>query len=190
MNWLQKISQQWLETHPDYDIANHLHAAFSAVLPGTDGKTWEESLDVFYIPSSTYRFDNGMGGVGSYSNFNFGGFFFMYRDRMYRLDVIITMGEDFIGYMKRNGFRGTLNRSYDRELGIQANEELGVAEADNPKDFIEQVIAMIQADRFGGNDEDESDNLFPQWPYSETDFTDEPEDELSRVVAPRVRGYV
>lgn len=191
MNWLQKIAQQWLETHPDYDIANHLHAAFSAVLPETEGKTWEETPDVFYIPSSTYRFDKGEGGVGSYSNFNFGGFFFMHRDRMYRLDVIITMGEDSTAYMERNGFRGTLNRSYDRELGIRANEELGVAEADNPKDFIEQVIAMIRADRFDGNDRGNRDeDLFPQWPYPETEFTDEPEDELSRIVAPRVRGYV
>ena len=188
MNWFQKISQQWLEAHPDYDLANHLHAAFSAVLPATEGKTWEESLDVFYIPSSTYRFDNSM--PGQYSNFNFGGFFFMHRDRMYRLDVLITMGEDYIAYMKKNGFRGTLNRSYDRELGINAHEDLGVAEAYNPYDFIEQVVGMIRADRFDDNeDEDNREDLFPQWPYSETDFTNEPEEELSRIVAPRVRGY-
>ena len=37
MNWLQKISQRWLEAHPDYDIANHLHAAFSAMLPVSEG---------------------------------------------------------------------------------------------------------------------------------------------------------
>lgn len=184
MNWLQRIAQRWIEKHPDYDIANHLHAAFSAVLPETEGKTWEETSDVFYIPSSTYRFDNSM--PGQYSNFNFGGFFFMHKNRMYRLDIIITMGSDSIAYMKRRGFRGTLNRSYDRDLGINAHEELGVVEADNPGDFIEQVIGMIRADRFGGDD---NEDLFPQWPYPEDEYTNEPEEELSRIVAPRVRGY-
>jgi len=186
MNWLQRIAQRWVESHPEYDIANHLHAAFSAVLPETDGKKWEETPDVFYIPSSTYRFDNNTT-PGQSSNFNFGGFFFMYRNRMYRLDVVITMSEDYIAYMKQNGFRGTLNRSYDREHGINAHEELGVAQADNPKDFIEQVIAMIQADGFNGDDDDE--DLFPKWPYPEEEYTEEPEEELSRIVAPRVRGY-
>lgn len=190
MNWLQKIAQNWLATHPDYDIANHLHAAFSAVLPNADGKSWEESTDVYYIPSSTYRFNQGEGGVGSSSNFDFGGFFFMHRDRMYRLDVVITIGSDPVAYMKSKGFRGTLNRSYDRAVGINAHKELGTTEADNPKDFIEQVITMIRADRFGeNNDDDREDDLFPPWPYSETEFTDEPEDELSKIVAPRVRGY-
>lgn len=189
MNWLQKISQRWLETHPDYDIANHLHAAFSAVLPETDGKSWESTPDVYYIPSSTYRFDQGEGGIGSYSNFNYGGFFFMHRDRMYRLDAIITMADDPIAYMKQKGFKGMLRRAYDRELGIRAAEDLGTVEANSPAEFIEQVIGMIKADHFGDNDSDEND-LFPQWPYPEGEYTNEPEDELSRIVAPRVRGYV
>ncbi len=40
----------------------------------------------------------------------------------------------------------------------------------------------------GGNGNDKND-LFPQWPYPEGEYTDEPEEELSRVVSPRVRGY-
>ncbi|KKK81253.1 hypothetical protein LCGC14_2815320, partial [marine sediment metagenome] len=99
------------------------------------------------------------------------------------------MGDDPIAYMKQKGFKGTLNRSYDRELGINAHKELGVVEADNPKDFIEQVVATIQADHFDGGDQDKNEDLFPEWPYAETDFTNEPEEELSRIVAPRIRGY-
>lgn len=167
MNWLQKAAQTWIESHPDYDIGNHLHAAFSAVLPISEGREWEETPDVFYIPSSTYRFKKGVA---------FGGFFFMYKNRMYRLNVIITKGENPIDYMKMHGFSGTLTRSFDSAMGTTINEDLGNIYADNPFDFIGQVIDMIKADKFDDDEDDGTDDdIYPQWPYAEDEFTEESE---------------
>lgn len=43
---------------------------------------------------------------------------------------------------------------------------------------------------FGNNDDSDPDApMFPEWPYSENEFTDD-SDDLARVVAPRVRGYI
>jgi len=180
MNWLQKIAQQWLETHPDYDIGNHLHAAFSVVLPETDGKSWEENSGIFYLNSKTYRYFG--------NNSTNMGLFFMSRNRLYRLDVLISDEQSPIDFMKVEGFKGSLMRLHDRDLG-SSRSGLGQLETNNPKDFIDQVIMLIQSD-FDNNDDEEEEDLFPKWPLPEGEYTDEPEEELSRLVAPRVRGYV
>jgi len=191
MNWLQKLAQWW-KKHPDYDAGNHLHAAFSVMLPEAPNKEWTPPLEVFYVSDMRYRYEYA-GRHETNPNWNtkyqVGAFFFLYNDRMYRLDVVINNDGNALIYMKGHGFEGSLSRVYDKNLGVD-KAVLTDIKADNPKDFVDQVIAVIRADRQDDNDDDEPD-LIPDWPeeYNEDEFiNEETEEEMARIRDPRIRG--
>ena len=195
MNWLQKIAQQWWERNPDFDVGNHLHSAFSIMLPEHSGDQWPISTEIYYSADTTYRYDF----TGQHetnpnwsTKYQIAAFFFFFNNRMYRLNVLVNNGGNPVIYLKGHGFEGSLSRVYDNDLGeglgTSKNTTLGDIKSNEPKDFVDQVIATIMGDRRNDNDDDD-DDLFPEWPYPEGEYTDEPEEELSRVRAPRIRGY-
>ena len=54
--------------------------------------------------------------------------------------------------------------------------------------FVENCIRNYIPDDEGGDGGDKGDDLFPKWPYPESEFTEDDDDELARVRSPRIRG--
>ena len=85
-------------------------------------------------------------------------------------------------------FWSTDNPMYEigNTRGDKAEEPLST-----PYDLAEWVRNTIERGyQDFGNDGEGNDDYFPEWPYPEGSYTDEPEEELSRIRAPRVRGYI
>lgn len=172
MNWLFRLAQHWTDKHPDYDLAKHLHEAFSVMFPLSDGKQWETPGQIFYSPSgNSQRYKNPANEIMT-------SFLFLYNQRIYTLQIVVNdQDNDPVSYIKLHGIEGNLIRSWDQDLAdaqkqqggwiVPINKDIGTIISGNPKDFIDQMVAMITSDKDDDDGGNEEEPLFPDWPYEE-----------------------
>ena len=198
MSWLKYIlSQKWVEKHPDYTVKDHLHSIFSILLTSIPASSlpWGSNLDlpnppdktqfttdeVYYIPEVTILDKTDSAYVVI--------FYFMRNLKTYSSDCVIIASysehNTSIDFIKQHGFSGMAKRLMND--GQQDHKELGKIKTPDPYSFCQKIITLIQSDR---DDNNENEDIIPDWPYPESEFDDNEDYSNSRVRGPRIRGMV
>lgn len=166
MNWCQKIAN-WKQR--GLDAGEHLHQAFMTMFRTTDvSSNVFEHVDsgLIYYVSSMNSLGSSRGGgreelgFNPKSSFSYKDHYFVFNDRMYRLEVPLGQSSspfenpalgDKIKQIDIHGLVGTLVRIFDD--GVSEYVKMGVIKGDDPLQFSQNVESVIKADWDDDNEE-------------------------------------